>query len=129
MVLSSHRIVFSRKIFACFRFPSNIFTFITCPVNSFILWDEFSVEKSVIWVVFGKQRSVIVMRLLPLPLAMGRKFDTFITLSHYALIANPIIPKNPKLFAPHQFSVKFMSKKVDKLKKILVLHPKLRNQR
>ena len=31
----------------------------TCPVNSFILWDEFSVEKSVIWVVLGKQRLTI----------------------------------------------------------------------
>ena len=47
------------KIFACFRFHSNIFTFITCPVNSFILWDELSVEKSVIWVVFGKQKLII----------------------------------------------------------------------
>ena len=28
------------------------------------------------------------MRSLPLPLATGRKFDTFIALSHYALIAN-----------------------------------------
>ena len=59
------------------------------------------------------------MRSLPLPLATGRKFDTVITLSHYALIANPIISKNPKIFVPHQFSVKFMSKKIDKLKKIL----------
>ena len=46
--------MFSLKIFACFRFRSHIFTFITCPVNSFILWDELSVEKSVIWVVFGE---------------------------------------------------------------------------
>ena len=60
---------------------------------------------------------------------MGRKFDTFIALSHYALIANPIIPKNVKIFVPHQFSVEFMSKKADKLQKILVLHPKIRNQR
>ena len=56
--LISHNCV-SLKIFACFRFRSNIFTFITCPVNSFILWDAFSVEKSVIWVVFGKQRLII----------------------------------------------------------------------
>ena len=48
--------VFSVKIFACFGFRSNIFTFITCPVNSFILWDEFSVEKSVIWAVSVKRR-------------------------------------------------------------------------
>ena len=61
------------------------------------------------------------MRSLPLPLATGRKFDTFIALSHYALIANPIIPKNLKIFVPHQFSVE--------LQKILVLHPKIRNQR
>ena len=73
------------------------------------------------------------MRSLPLPLAMGRKFDTFIALSHYAL--NPryllisIIPKNLKIFVPHQFSVEFMSKKADKLRKILVLHPKIRIQR
>ena len=69
------------------------------------------------------------MRSLPLPLATGRKFDTFITLSHYALIANPIIPKNIKIFVPYQFSVEFMSKKADKLQKNLVLHPKIRNQR
>ena len=68
------------------------------------------------------------MLLLPLPLAMGHKFDTFITLSHYALIANPIIPKNLKIFVPHQFSVELMSKKADKLQKILVLHPEIRNQ-
>ena len=30
--------------------------FITCPVNRFILWDEFSVEKSVIWAVSVKRR-------------------------------------------------------------------------
>ena len=63
------------------------------------------------------------------PLATGRKFDTFIALSYYALIARPITPKNPKIFVPHHFSVKFMSKKADELKKILVLHPKIRNQR
>ena len=60
------------------------------------------------------------MRSLPLPLAMGRKFDTFIVLSHYAL---------NEIFVPHQFSVEFMSKKADKLQKILVMHPKIRNQR
>ena len=48
--------MFSVKIFACFRFRSNISTFITCPVNSFILWDEFSVEESVIWAVSVKRR-------------------------------------------------------------------------
>ena len=69
------------------------------------------------------------MRSLPLPFATGHKFDTFIALSHYALIANPIIPKNLKIFVPHQFSVEFMSKKADKLQKILVFHPKIRNQR
>ena len=69
------------------------------------------------------------MRSLPLQFAMSRKFDTFIALSHYALIANPIIPKNLKIFAPHQFSVEFMSTKADKLQNILVLHPKIRNQR
>ena len=56
MFLWSHIIVFSVKIFACFRFRSNISTFITCPVNSFILWDEFSVEESVIWAVSVKRR-------------------------------------------------------------------------
>ena len=30
---------------------------------------------------------------------------------------------------PHQFLVEFMSKKADRLQKILVLHPKIRNQR
>ena len=30
---------------------------------------------------------------------------------------------------PYQFSVEFMSKKADKLQKILALHPKIRNQR
>ena len=60
------------------------------------------------------------MRSLPLPFATGRKFDTFIALPHYALIANPIIPKNLKIFVPHQFSVEFMSKKADKLQKSLV---------
>ena len=69
------------------------------------------------------------MRSLPLPLATGRKFDTFIALSYYALIANPIIPKNPKIFVPDQFLVKFMSQKADKLRKNLVLHQKIRNQR
>ena len=69
------------------------------------------------------------MRSLPLPLATGRKFHTFIALSHYALIANPIIPKNLKIFVPHQFSLEFVSKKADKFQKILVLHPKIRNQR
>ena len=68
------------------------------------------------------------MRSLPLPLATGRKSDTFIALSHYALIANPIIPKSLKIFVPHQFSVELISKKADKLQKILVLHPKIRNQ-
>ena len=67
------------------------------------------------------------MRSLPLPLAMGRKFDTFIALSHYAL--NPRYLLFLKIFVPHQFSVEFMSKKADKLQKILVLHPKIRNQR
>ena len=69
------------------------------------------------------------MRSLPLPFATGRKFDTFIALSHDALIANPIIPKNLKIFVPHQGLVEFLSKKADKLQKILVLHPKIRNQR
>ena len=69
------------------------------------------------------------MRLLPLPFATGRKFDSFIALSHYTLIANSIILKNLKIFVPHQFSVEFMSKKADKLQKILVLHPNIRNQR
>ena len=69
------------------------------------------------------------MRSLPLPSAMGRKFDTFIALSHYALKSTlSIIPKNLKIFVPHQFSIEFMSKKADKLQKILVLHPKIRNQ-
>ena len=53
--LISHNCVFPQNI----RLFSLVFTFITCPVNSFILWDEFSVEKSVIWVVFGKQRLII----------------------------------------------------------------------
>ena len=64
------------------------------------------------------------MRSLSLPFATGRKFDSFIALSHYALIANPIILKNLKIFVPHQFSVE-----ADKLQKILVLHPNIRNQR
>ena len=67
------------------------------------------------------------MRSLPLPLARGRKFDTFIALSHYALITTLIIPKNLKIFMPYQFLAEFMSKKADKLQKILVLHPKIRN--
>ena len=70
------------------------------------------------------------MRSLPLPLAMGRKFDTFyriITLRIESTLS--IIPKNLKIFVPHQFSVEFMSKKADKLQKILVLHPKIRIQR
>ena len=92
----------------------------------FILWDELSVVKSVIWVVFGKQRLIIVMRSLPLQLAMGRKLDMFIALSHYTLIANPIIPKNPKIFVPHQFFVKFWSKKADKMRNICVGHLKIR---
>ena len=66
------------------------------------------------------------MRSLPLPLATGRKFDSVITLSHYVLIANPIISKNPKIFVPHQFSVKFMAKKADKMKNIFVGHQKIR---
>ena len=57
--LRSNRIVFSLKILACFRFRSNIFTLITCPVNCFSFWDKFSVQKSVIWVVFGKQMLII----------------------------------------------------------------------
>ena len=61
------------------------------------------------------------MQSLPLPLATGHKFDTFIVLSHYALIANPIIPKNPKIFMPHQFSVEFWSKKADKIRNIFVI--------
>ena len=52
MFLRSHRIVFFLKIFACFCFRSDIFTLITCAVNCFILWDEFSVQKLVICVVF-----------------------------------------------------------------------------
>ena len=122
--------MFFLKIFACFRFRSHIFTFITCPVNSFILWDEFSVEKSVIWVVFGKQM-LIIRNALPLPLATGRKFDICHHLITLLIIANSISSKNPKIFVPHQFSVKFMSKEVDKLKKILfssqkfVINPKM----
>ena len=81
------------------------------------------------WFLANRDLKLFVMRSLPLPLATGRRFDTFIALSHYALIANPIIPKNLKIFVPHQFSVEFMSKKADKLQKILVLHPKIRNQR
>ena len=69
------------------------------------------------------------MRSLPLPFATGCKFDSFIALSHYALIANPITPKNLKIFVPHQFSVEFMFKKADKLQKVLALHPNIRNQR
>ena len=69
------------------------------------------------------------MRSLPLSLTTGCKFDTFIALSHYALITNPIIPKNLKKFVPHQFSLELKSKKADKLQKILVLQPKIRNQR
>ena len=48
--LISHYCVFRQNI------RLFIFTFITCPVNSFILWDEFSVEKSVIWAVSVKRR-------------------------------------------------------------------------
>ena len=62
------------------------------------------------------------LRSLPLPLATGRKFDTFIALSYYTLIANPITPKNPKIFMPHQFFVKFCSKKADKMRNIFVGH-------
>ena len=62
------------------------------------------------------------MRSLPLPLATGRKFDTFIALSYYALIANPVTPKNPKIFVPHQFFVKSWSKKADKMRNIFVDH-------
>ena len=50
----------------------------------------------------------------------GSQILLVITLSHYALIANPIISKNPKIFVLHQFSVKFMSKKADKMKNIFV---------
>ena len=64
-----------------------------------------------------------------LPLAAGRKFDTFTALSYYALIANPITTKILKIFVPAYFSVKFMSKKAHKLWKILVLRPKIGNQR
>ena len=62
------------------------------------------------------------MRSLPLPLATGGKFDTFIAFSNYALIANPIIPNNPKIFVPYQFFVKFWSKKADKMGNIFVGH-------
>ena len=63
-----------------------------------------------------------MIRPFPLPFATGRKFDTFIALSHYALIANPIIPKNPKIFVPHQFSVEFWSKKADQVRNIVGGH-------
>ena len=62
--------------------------------------------------------SLFVMRSLPLPLATGRKFDICHHLITLLIIANSISSKNPKIFVPHQFSVKFMSKTVDKLKKI-----------
>ena len=92
----SHRIVFSLKIFACFRFHSNKFTFITCPVNSFILWDEISVEKSVIWVVF--KHSLLIQKI--------EKYSFLIS-----------------------FRSNLCPRKQIKLKEILVLHPKIRNQR
>ena len=66
----------------------------------------------------------------PVEFAPGHsKCLALVRFGHYALIANPIIPKNLKIFVPYQFSVEFMSKKADKLQKILVLHPKIRNQR
>ena len=65
---------------------------------------------------------LFVMPSLLLPLATGCKVETFIALSYYALIANPITPKNPKLFVPHQFFVTFWSKKADKMRNIFVGH-------
>ena len=50
---------------------------------------------------FPNRGQLFLMRSLPLPLATGRKFDTFTALSYYALILNPITPKNPKIFVPH----------------------------
>ena len=47
---------FPSKYSLVFAFARTYLPFITCPVNSFILWDEFSVEKSVIWAVSVKRR-------------------------------------------------------------------------
>ena len=45
-------------------------------------------------------------------------------------IANRITEKkNPKLLVPDEFSVKFMSKKAGKMRKIFVLHLKIRSHR
>ena len=65
-------------------------------MNSFILWDEFSVEKSVIWVVFGKQMFIIRNAIASVAVSNGSQICLVITLSHYALIANPIISKKSK---------------------------------
>ena len=75
-----------------------------------------------IWVIFGQQGSIIRNAIASVAVSNGSQIDTFIALSYYALIANPITPKNPKIFVPHQLFVKFWTKKADKMKNIFVGH-------
>ena len=53
-LFSELRLFLCLKLLACFRSKSYIFALFTCAANYSILWDEFSVKKSVIWVVFDK---------------------------------------------------------------------------
>ena len=79
---------------------------------------------------FWQQRLIIRNAIASVAVSNGSQilhFYRIITLRIESTLS--IIPKNLKILVPHQFSVEFMSKKADKLQKILVLHPKIRNQR
>ena len=54
------------------------FALITCSADYFILWDEFSVEKSVIWVAFDQQRFIIRNVTCLVAVVTVRKFDIYI---------------------------------------------------
>ena len=78
---------------------------------------------SVIWVVFGQKRFIIRNVICLVAVVTVRKFDIYIKSSHVLHIANRITEKNPKILVPDQFSVTFMYKKADEMRKTFILHP------
>jgi len=64
-------------------------------------------RKSVIWVVFDQQKFIIFNMICLVAIVTVQKFDEW---------------KDPQIL----FSVKFMSQKADEMRKIFILHPKIR---
>ena len=94
--------------------------------------DEFSVEKSVIWVVYGQQKCIIRNVISLVEVVTVRKFDIYylyrIIILHTSLVGLPKkIRKHWCLL--NQFSVKFKIRKAGKMSTIFILHPKICSQR